>query len=173
MPAHRADMYGRIDVLVNCAGLSLSALLTETSDEQWRRIIDVNLSGTFYMCRAALPSMISRKEGHIINISSIWGITGASCETAYSAGKAAVIGLTKALAKEAAPSNILVNCVAPGFIDTDMNATLSGADRQSFIDGTPLGRAGRPDDVAKAVMYLVSDGFTTGQVLSPNGGALI
>ena len=165
--------YGKIDVLVSCAGVSLGALVTETTNEQWKKIFDVNVSGVFYICRAVLPSMISRRQGHIINISSIWGMAGASCEAAYSASKAAVIGFTKALAKEVAPSNILVNCVAPGFIDTDMNSSLSGGDRQSFIDNTPLGRAGIPDDVAGAVAYLVSDNFTTGQVLSPNGGIVI
>lgn len=165
--------YGHVDLLVNCAGVSLRALVTETTDEQWQRIFDINVKGMFNVCRAALPHMINRKSGGIINLSSIWGMAGASCETVYSSSKAAVIGFTKALAKEVAPCGITVNCIAPGYIDTEMNSGISAEDARAFIEETPLGRAGVPEDVARAVVYLAGDTFTTGQVLCPNGGAVI
>lgn len=167
------NRYGHIDGVVNCAGSSLYALATETTDTQWQQLFDVNVTGTFRVCRSVLPYMIQQQNGVIINISSIWGMTGASYETAYSASKAAVIGFTKALAKEVAPSGITVNCIAPGYIETEMNCSLTTAEQAAFIAETPLGKAGLPEDVARAVVYLAADTFTTGQVLSPNGGAVI
>ncbi len=176
------DMFGAalsrfpaIDVLVNNAGVSRQALLTDTTFAQWEEIFAVNMSGAFLCSRAVLPGMISQKCGRIINISSIWGITGASCEAAYSASKAALIGFTKALAKEVGPSGITVNCVAPGVIETDMNAGFSKDDIAALIDQTPLLRLGSPAEVASAALYLSSDeaGFITGQVLSLNGGFVI
>lgn len=167
------SQYGHIDGVVNCAGISLYALAAETTDAQWQQVFDVNVTGVFRACRAVLPYMIRRQSGSIINISSMWGMTGASYETAYSASKAAVIGFTKALAKEVAPSGIAVNCIAPGYIETAMNRSLSAAEQAAFIADTPLGKAGRPEDVAHAVVYLAADTFITGQVLSPNGGAVI
>lgn len=166
---------GGIDVLVCNAGVALSKLFTETSDDEWRRMFDVNVGGVKHCCQAALPHMIGRKSGSIVTVSSVWGITGASCESAYSASKAAVIGLTKSLAKELGPSGINVNCVAPGVIDTQMNACLPRAVMDALREETPLGVIGRPEDVAALVRFLVSDEarFITGQVISPNGGFLI
>jgi 3-oxoacyl-[acyl-carrier protein] reductase len=169
------DKFGRIDVLVNNAGIAEQCLFTDITNEAWERMIAVNLTGVFNCVKAVLPGMISRKSGKIINVSSIWGITGASCEVHYSAAKAAVIGFTKALAKEVGPSNIQVNCVAPGVIDTDMNRDLTGEDRLAVIDETPLGRLGSAEEAASAIVFLASreSNFITGQVLSPNGGFLI
>jgi 3-oxoacyl-[acyl-carrier protein] reductase len=135
----------------------------------------VDVTGVFNCCRTALPSMIRRHSGKIINVSSIWGICGASCEVHYSAAKAAVIGLTKALAKEVGPSGIQVNCVAPGVVDTKMNAALTPEDKAELCDETPLGRFGSPDDIAAAMLFFASPAadFITGQVLSPNGGFVI
>ena len=135
----------------------------------------VNVKGTFNCCQAVLPYMIHRKKGKIVNVSSIWGICGASCEVHYSASKAAIIGMTKALAKEVGPSNIQVNCVAPGVIQTDMNSALDDETIQALRDETPLGVIGMPSDVAQTVFFLASDAsdFITGQVISPNGGFVI
>ncbi len=162
-----------VDVLVSCAGIAASGLVTGTDDALWHTIMDTNVTGTFFMCRAFLPAMIRQQSGIIVNMSSIWGITGASCEVAYSASKAAVIGLTKALAKEVAPSGITVNCVAPGYIETEMNAALSAPDKSAFFAETPLGRAGTAEEVAHAVRFLTENRFVTGQVISPNGGYVI
>ena len=164
-----------VDVLVNDAGVSHVGLLTDMTDEQWDRVFDVNVKGAFHMCRAVLPGMISRRSGSIVNIASMWGQTGASCEVCYSASKAALIGLTKALAAEVGPSGVRVNCVSPGVIDTDMNAHLTGADMAALRDETPLGRIGTPEDVARAVWYLAGPdaSFVTGQVLGVNGGFVI
>lgn len=172
---HAFAQFGPVDVLVNNAGISQQCLFTDITDEDFRRMIDINLVGTFNCCRAALPSMINRKSGAIINISSIWGITGASCEVHYSAAKAGIIGLTKALAKEVGPSGIRVNCVAPGVIDTDMNAQLCDSDKAILTDFTPLLRLGTPKEVAEVIYFLASDkaSYITGQVISPNGGFLI
>lgn len=163
------------DVLVNNAGESLHALLTETSDSDFERIINVNLTGTFYMCRAALGSMIKKGSGSIVNVSSIWGLCGGSLETAYSAAKAGVIGLTKALAKEVGPSQIRVNAVAPGFIDTKMTSSISVDDKMLFAAETPLMRSGKPEEVAEAIYFLGSDSsaFITGEVISVSGGYTI
>ncbi len=170
------EQFGRIDILVNCAAKSEFALLTDISDEAWRDMMAVNLDGYFYYIRAVLPSMIREKQGRIINITSMWGEVGASCEVHYSASKAAVIGLTKALAKELGPSGITVNCVSPGVIDTDMNrAHLTDEDLSALADETPLGRIGTPEEVAASVAFLAGDGgnFITGQILSVNGGLVI
>ena len=177
-PAQVQQMFencGRVDALVCNAGIALSRLLTDLSDEEWRRILSTNLDGVFYCCRAALPAMIRRQAGRIVTVSSMWGVTGASMETAYSASKAAVIGLTRALAKEVGPSGITVNCVAPGVIDTEMNRNLTDADRAALQDETPLGRIGTPEQVAGAVHFLLSEDadFMTGQVLGVNGGFVI
>jgi len=170
--AHR---FGAIDVLINNAGIGQQKLFTEITSEEWQRMLAVNLTGVFNCCKAVLPAMIERKHGKIINVSSIWGIVGASCEVHYSATKAGVIGLTKALAKELGPSNIQVNCVAPGVIDTEMNALLDASDRSALCDETPLMRIGTPEDVAQTILFLASEksDFFTGQVLSPNGGFVI
>ncbi|MBR5553914.1 MAG: SDR family oxidoreductase [Clostridia bacterium] len=169
------DLYGRVDVLVNNAGISSFSLFTDITTELWDKTFDVNVKGQFLVTRAFLPSMIHRKEGKIINISSVWGICGSSCEVHYSASKAAIIGMTKALAKEVGPSGICVNCVAPGVIDTEMNKALTPEDLKSLADETPLERIGTAYDVAKTVLFLASDdaSFITGQVISPNGGFVI
>jgi 3-oxoacyl-[acyl-carrier protein] reductase len=166
---------GGVDVLINNAGVSSFRLFTDLTDEEWRNTMAVNLDGAFYYTRAVLPHMIHRKAGRILNISSIWGITGASCEVHYSTSKAALIGLTRALAKELGPSGITVNCIAPGVIETDMNRALSPETVESLCDETPLGRLGTAEEIASAAVFLASDGaaFITGQVLSPNGGICI
>ncbi len=170
-----AEKLGYPDILVNNAGIAHSGLITDFSDEEWRRIFAVNTDSMFYCCKAAIPHMIHQKSGRIINISSIWGVTGASCEVPYSASKAAVIGFTKALAKELGPSGICVNCVAPGVIDTDMNSALSPDDIEALREETPLEAIGTPWDIANAIAFLASpeSGFITGQVLGVNGGFLI
>lgn len=167
--------FGRIDILVNNAGIAKQQLFTDTTMQEWDRMFDVNVKGMFLCCQGVLPSMIKNRFGKIINISSIWGIAGASCEVLYSTTKAAVIGLTKSLAKELGPSNIQVNCVAPGVIDTDMNSDLDTATFEDLKEQTPLGTIGRCIDVAEAVLFLASEksSFITGQVISPNGGLLI
>jgi len=167
--------FGRIDVLVCNAGIAGQQLFTDVTDADWRRMLGVNLDGVFYCCRAALPDMIRRKSGRIVTVSSMWGQVGASCEVAYSAAKAGVIGLTRALAQEVGLSGITVNCIAPGVIDTEMNGNLSEEDRQVLAEETPLGRLGTAEYVAEAICFLASPaaGFITGQVLAPNGGFVI
>ncbi|HYH05180.1 MAG TPA: SDR family oxidoreductase, partial [Bacillota bacterium] len=156
-------------------GIAQTALLTEVNETDWDQIINVNLKGVFLCTQAVLPGMISRKKGKIINIASIWGLVGASCEAPYSAAKAGVIGLTKALAKELGPSQIQVNCIAPGVITTDMVAGYSPAELDDLKEQTPLMRLGTPEDVAACSLFLASDAadFITGQVISPNGGMVI
>ncbi|HBT63310.1 MAG TPA: 3-oxoacyl-ACP reductase [Ruminococcaceae bacterium] len=167
--------FGNIDVLVSNAGRSQQKLFTEITPNEWRDMMSVTLDAAYYCCRAVLPGMIRQKSGKIVLISSIWGMVGASCEVHYSAAKAALIGMTKSLSKELGPSNIQVNCVAPGIIDTDMNAKLNQETRSFLIQDTPLGRIGTPHNVAEAILFLSSQksDFITGQVLSPNGGFVI
>jgi 3-oxoacyl-[acyl-carrier protein] reductase len=166
---------GGVDVLVNSAGIAQQKLFTDLTEQDWERMFAVDVTGVFHCCQMALPYMIHQKRGKIVNISSMWGQTGASCEVHYSAAKAAVIGLTKALAKEVGPSNIQVNCVAPGVIHTQMNAALSPETINELKEETPLERIGTPEEVASAVHFLVSKDadFITGQVLGVNGGMVI
>lgn len=169
------EQFGSIDVLINNAGIAQQKLFTDLTEDDWDHMFDVNVKGLFHCCQAALPRMITAKQGKIINISSIWGIAGASCEVHYSAAKAAVIGFTKALAKEVGPSNIQVNCIAPGAIQTDMNAHLREDELQEIISQIPLQRMGRPQEIAETCLFLASDraDYITGQVISPNGGWVI
>lgn len=169
------DIFCQLDTLVCNAGVAHLGLITDLSDEDWRQIFAVNVDGVFYCCRAVIPHFVHRKAGQIVTVSSMWGLTGASCEAAYSASKAAVIGLTRALAKELGPSHITVNCVAPGVIDTEMNRHLTPEDWDALREETPLGIIGTPEDVAQGVFFLASPAarFITGQVLSPNGGFVI
>lgn len=166
---------GEPDILVNNAGTAQQKLFTDITAAEWDAMFGVTVKGAFHCCQAALPHMIRQKWGRIINVSSMWGQVGASCEAHYSAAKAALIGLTKALAKEEGPSGVTVNCVAPGVIDTDMMASFSAADRAALAGETPLGRLGTPEDAAAAIAFLASDAgaFFTGQVLCPNGGFVI
>lgn len=164
---------GDIDILINNAGIAQYKLFTDLTEEDWNTMIANNLNSVFYMTQEVVKSMISRKQGCIINISSIDAITGASCEVHYSVAKAGVDGMTKALAKELAPSNIRVNSIAPGAIMTDMNRELSYEDIKIVEQEIPMGRFGKPEDVAKCVKWLIEDEYTTGQVISPNGGWVI
>ena len=169
------DKFCQLDILVCNAGRSWVGLLGDMTVAEWRELFSVNLDSVFYCCKAVLPHMIHRKKGKIITVSSMWGQVGASCEAAYSASKAGVIGLTKALAKELGPSGIAVNCVAPGIIDTEMNKNLTDEDLDALREETPLERIGKAEDVAESVLFLASEGadFITGQVLCPNGGLII
>ena len=160
-----------LDVLVNNAGISFFGLLSDMTDEEWDEIISVNLSSVFYCCRQAIPAMVSRKAGKIINISSIWGRTGASCESAYSAAKSGVNGLTMALAKELAPSNISVNAIACGVVDTEMNGHLTEAEKEQLANEIPVGRFATADEIAKLVIGMVnSPNYMTGQIIGIDGG---
>ena len=167
--------FGGIDVLVCNAGRAEQLLFTDITPDQWRDMMAVTVDAAYYCCRAVLPGMIRNKRGKIVLVSSIWGIAGASCEVHYSTAKAALIGMTKALAKELGPSNIQVNCVAPGVIDTDMNRGLDTEARGMLERETPLGRLGTPREAADSIYFLASEqaDFITGQVLSPNGGLVI
>lgn len=164
------EKYGRIDVLVNNAGISQIKLFTDLTDEDWQNMIQTNLTSCFYTSQEVAKYMINQKEGCIINISSIWGSVGASCEVHYSAAKAGLDGMTKALAKELGPSNIRVNSIAPGFIKTDMNAGLSDEEVQNIVQEIPLQRIGYTQSITKCVKWLMEDDYTTGQVISVNGG---
>lgn len=167
--------FGEVHVLVNNAGIECQKLLTDISEAEWDKIFDVNIKGMFNCCQVALKSMIRNHYGKIVNVSSMLGITGSSCEVAYSASKAAVIGFTKALAKEVGPSSINVNTVAPGVIDTRMNRHIDPKIIDRLKQQTPLGTVGTCEDIAEAILFLASDcsKFITGQVLSPNGGLVI
>lgn len=165
--------FGPVDVLVNNAGIALpQQLLTDCTAADWDRLFAVNVRGAFLCCRGVLPDMVRKKRGSIVNLSSMWGVTGGSCEVPYSASKAALIGLTKALAREVAPSGIRVNCVAPGFVQTGMNAHLSPEAVEGIREETPLLTLGTPEDVAAAVCFLACEDarFLTGQVLCCDGG---
>lgn len=169
------DRFGRVDVLVNNAGVSCINMITDTDEFDSDRIFDINLKGVYNCCRAVTPIMVNQKCGKIINISSMWGQVGASCEVAYSASKAGVIGLTKALAKELAPSGITVNAIAPGLIETSMNNDIPTDELSAFVEEIPLGRMGTPNEIAAAAFFLASSEaeYITGQVLGVNGGYVI
>ena len=167
------EKYGKIDVLINNAGIAQEKLFTDISIEEFDKMIKTNLYSVFYTTQRAVKFMLKRHEGCIINISSIYGITGGSCEVPYSMAKAGVDGMTKALAKELGPSNIRVNSVAPGAIDTDMNKAVTEKEWEDIINETPLMKKGKPIDITRCVKWLIEDEFTTGQVISPNGGIVI
>ncbi len=169
------EKIGGVDVLVNNVGISEFSLFSDITLDSWNRIFAVNVSSAFLFTKAALPFMLKNKWGRIINISSIWGVSGASCEVHYSASKAALIGMTKALAKELGPSGITVNAIAPGLIDTDMNKELSEEDKREFCEATPISRMGKPEEVAAAALYLANDaaGFVSGDVLNVNGAYIV
>lgn len=164
--------FGLPGVLINNAGVGLQKLITNTSFSDWNSVFNVNVGSVFLCCKKFIPNMVNRRWGRIINISSIWGIVGASCEVAYSASKAAVVGFSKALAKELAPSNVTVNCLAPGFIDTKMNSNLSRQEINSFEQLIPIGKIGAGFDVAQAALFFANEnsGYITGQVLNVDGG---
>lgn len=167
--------FGEIDVLVNNAGIAQQKLFTQLTEEDWDRMFDVHVKGTFHCTQAVVPLMIPAGRGSIVNISSMWGQVGGACEVHYSAAKAAVIGMTKALAKELGLSGIRVNCVAPGVIDTEMNGMLSAETLEELKEQTPLGAIGTPEQIAKAIWFLAGEdsSFITGQILGPNGGFVI
>ena len=164
------NKFNKIDVLINNAGISQEGLFTDVTEEEWQKIINTNLNSVFYCNQQALKYMIPEQQGCIINISSIWGETGASCEVAYSTTKAAINGMTKALAKEVGPSNIRVNAIAPGIIDTDMNRNLTNEELEQIKEQIPLNKIGKALDIAKCVKWLIEDEYTTGQIISINGG---
>ena len=165
--------YKKIDILINNAGIDSIGLFTDITKEEWQSVMDVNLNSVFYVTQEVARSMIQRKNGCIINISSIWGMVGASCEVAYSVSKAGVDAITKSLAKELGPSNIRVNSIAPGIIDTSMNYNLTQEEKNNIIDNIPLGRIGKKEDIYPCVKWLIEDKYTTGQIISPNGGWII
>lgn len=169
------NKFGKIDILINNAGIAQDKLFTEITDDDWDNMINTNLKSVYYCSQEVLKTMISDKKGKIINISSIWGIVGASCEVHYSVSKAGVIGLTKSLAKELGPSNIQVNCIAPGVIETDMLCDCTEDTLSELRDSTPLMRLGSARDIANCALFLASDhsDFITGQVISPNGGFIV
>lgn len=170
-----SEKFGGVDILVNNAGIAMQKMICDTTPEEWDRIFGINVKGMYNTVKCAVDYMVNQKYGKIINVSSMWGITGASCEVAYSASKAAVIGFTKGLAKELGPSNICVNCVAPGVIDTDMNDNLSIETKECLAEETPLCRLGTGSEVAETICFLASDksDFITGQIISVNGGLVI
>ncbi len=167
------EKFKNIDILINNAGIAQEKMFIDITDEDWNKMINTNLNSAFYCTQEVLPTMIHNKNGCIINISSIWAITGGSCEVHYSVAKAGMDGMTKALAKELAPSNIRINSIAPGAIMTDMNADCTEEEIEEINNEIPLGKFGRPEDIAKCAMWLIEDKYTTGQVISPNGGWVI
>lgn len=164
------EKYNKIDILINNAGISEYKMFTDETDEDWNKIINTNLYSAFVMSQEVIPNMIHHKEGCIINISSIWGIVGASLEVLYSITKAGMNGMTKALAKELGPSNIRVNAIAPGIIDTKMNGKFTKEELKEIEEEIPLERIGQAEDVAKCIKWLIEDNYTTGQIISINGG---
>lgn len=164
------SVIGDVDVLINNAGTADFAILSDITEDRWNNMLDTNLKSAFLCSRAAAKGMIRKQFGRIINISSVWGVVGASCESHYSAAKAGLIGFSRALAKELGPSGITVNCIAPGVIETDMNAHLSAEDLAALCEETPLGRIGKAEDVAHAALYLADASFVTGETLSVGGG---
>ena len=170
-----SETLGPVELLVNNAGISHQGLFQDLDDGAWERLLAVNLTGPRNAVRAVLPHMLSEKRGCIVNVSSMWGLRGASCEAAYAATKAGLIGLTRSLALELAPSGIRVNCVAPGCVETDMVRALGEETRSMLAEETPLGRLGRPEEIAEAVAFLASEkaGFITGQVLAADGGFIV
>ncbi len=167
------EKFKTIDVLINNAGIDQVKMFMDITDEDWNKMIQTNLNSVFYCTQEVLPTMIHNKNGNIINISSIWGITGASCEVHYSVAKAGIDGMTKALAKELGPSNIRVNSIAPGAILTDMNSGYTNEEIKDMESQIPLGRLGNSIEIAKCVNWLIEDNYTTGQIISPNGGWVI
>lgn len=167
------NKYKKIDVLINNAGISQTKLFTDITDKDWNNMINTNLYSCFKLTQNCLPNMIHNKSGCIINISSMWGQVGASCESLYSITKAGIDAMTKSLAKELGPSGIRVNSIAPGFIDTDMNKCYSKEDVQNIINDTPLETIGKTTDISKCIKWLIEDNFTTGQIISVNGGFII
>ena len=164
---------GKIDVLINNAGISQEKMFIDVTDEEWNRMIDTNLYSVFCTIQEVLPDMVKRKQGCIINISSVWGMVGASCESVYSVSKAGVDAIPKSLAKQLGPSNIRINSIAPGIIDTEMNKNLSNREIEDLVEEIPLERIGETSDIAKCIEWLISDKYTTGQVISINGGWII
>ena len=162
--------YGKIDVLINNAGIDQVKLFTDITDEDWDTMMNTNLKSVFYTTQETVKYMIKNKQGCIINISSIWGITGASCESHYAISKAGVDAMTKSLSKELGPSNIRINSIAPGIIDTDMNKNLTKQDLENIKKEIPLGKIGKTEDIAKCVEWIINDNYTTGQIISINGG---
>lgn len=167
------EKYNKIDVLINNAGISQTKLFTDITDEDWNNMLQTNLTSAYYTCQETVKYMINNKSGCIINISSVWGLVGASCEVHYSVAKAGLDAMTKSLAKELGPSNIRVNSIAPGIIDTDMNKNLSKEDLENIADEIPLERIGYPHSITNCVKWLVEDDYTTGQIISINGGWVI
>lgn len=170
-----AKSFNHIDLLVNNAGVSLYKLATETEDVEWDKVFSVNVKSAFILSKLVLPKMIEKKLGRIINVSSVWGISGACMESAYSASKAAVIGFTKALSKEVAPSGITVNCVCPGVIDTKMNARFSKSELEEIKNQIPVNRLGNPSEIASLIAFLASEnaGYITGQTITCDGGYIL
>ena len=175
MFAEAEKLYGGVDILINNAAIAQQKLFTDITEAEWDAVFNVNVKGVYNCSKTVLPQMIHRKDGIILNVSSIWGLVGASCEVHYSTAKAAVIGFTKALAKEVGPSGIRVNCIAPGIIDTEMNHCLPAGALACLKEETPLGRIGTPKDIAALALFLASPeaSFITGQVISPNGGFVV
>lgn len=167
------EKFKNIDVLINNAGIAKIQMFQDIKDSDWDDVINTNLKSAFYCTQEVLPNMLHNKKGLIINISSVWGLVGASCETLYSISKAGMDAMTKSLAKELGPSNIRVNSIAPGIVDTEMNSDIDEVIKNEIIKETPLGRIGMPEDIYKCVRWLIEDTFTTGQIISPNGGWII